>query len=188
MSALHSHASPEWYTPASIVDAAVQVMGAIDLDPASCEEANRVVRAARYFTAEDDGLTAPWSGDRIFLNPPGGLVKPFWERLVSYCCSLSRARVRRQAIWIGYSLEQLQTLQSGACGMSPLHFSICVPRRRIAFVENEARRRARQEAQRLAGKAPTERVSPTHANYILYIGDHTMRFRGYFGPLGVVRL
>ncbi len=46
-------------------------MGRIDLDPASCEAANAVVRAPKIFTARDNGFTREWNG-RVLLNPPGG--------------------------------------------------------------------------------------------------------------------
>src|SRR6266705_65225 len=63
--------SNEWYTPVKYIEAARQVMGSIDLDPASCELANQTVRAARYYTQENNGLMHPWRG-KVWLNPPFG--------------------------------------------------------------------------------------------------------------------
>lgn len=194
--ARHSCDSPEWYTPSPFVEAAREVMGGIDLDPASHEEANRTVKAARYFTAEDDGLRQLWSG-RVFLNPPGGLVGEFWLMLVA---QLPRIE---QFIWIGYSLEQLQTLQCVGADRTPLDFPLCITKKRIGFVENAAKKAERlakllakgeapgaslaaQKVARLirAGKEPPN--SPSHSNYIAYGGPRDDQFREVFGQFGQV--
>lgn len=186
--ARHTCDSPEWYTPSPIVEAAREVMGGIDLDPASHAEANGIVQAMRYFTAEDDGLIQPWSG-RVFLNPPGGLVREFWSVLM-------RSSHVSQAVWIGYSLEQLQTLQS--CPVSPLDFPICITAKRIAFIENAAKRAARlvkvdaENARRVAAgekpKARNERSdSPSHSNYITYLGPNVEVFIQRFSQFGKVK-
>lgn len=62
--------SNEWYTPARYIEAARRVMGSIDLDPASCELANRTVKAARFYTAKQDGLAQDWTCKSMWLNPP----------------------------------------------------------------------------------------------------------------------
>src|SRR5258707_2115966 len=81
VAALTSSDSNEWYTPPRYIEAARRVLGAFDLDPASSEDANQVVQAARYFTEEDDGLSQEWKG-RIWLNPPyGRLAGGFVTRL-----------------------------------------------------------------------------------------------------------
>lgn len=180
--------SPEWYTPSPFVEAARKVMGAIDLDPASHEEANLTVKARRFFTAEDDGLVQVWAG-RVFVNPPGGkgpddkpLVPAFWKHMLTEyaLCHFD------QAIWIGYSLEQLQTLQS-VTFKSPLDFPMCIPRRRIAFVENEAKKAARNAKLIAQGKDPNKASGPSHSNYISYLGPNADRFAEVFKQFGQVR-
>lgn len=78
-----------WYTPAKYIEAARRVMGSIDLDPASCELANKTVKAERYFSKEDNGLAQEWLANNVWLNPPYGVThnksntRIFVERLVS---------------------------------------------------------------------------------------------------------
>lgn len=75
----------EWYTPAGFIAAARQVLGAIDLDPASSALANETVQAARYHSQTDDGLVQPWAG-RVWMNPPyaAGLIDRFCEKLAQH--------------------------------------------------------------------------------------------------------
>ena len=63
-------ASDEWGTPSAIVEAARITLGRIDLDPCSNERAQRLVRARRYWTREDDCLRQPFWLGRVWLNPP----------------------------------------------------------------------------------------------------------------------
>ena len=59
----------EWHTPEWIIALARDVMGGIDVDPASSEAAQKVVKAPVYYTLETDGLRQEWRG-RVWLNPP----------------------------------------------------------------------------------------------------------------------
>lgn len=60
----------QWYTPIKIIERVKNVFdGVIDLDPASCHEANKTVNAWRIFTEQKDGLKQRWFGN-VFCNPP----------------------------------------------------------------------------------------------------------------------
>src|SRR6266496_5442474 len=51
-----ANADDEWYTPPEIIELVRTVLGEIDLDPASCIEAQRTVMAKRFYTKHNDGL------------------------------------------------------------------------------------------------------------------------------------
>lgn len=60
----------EWYTPTEIIEAARKCLGGnIKLDPFSCEQANKTVRANFYMTKEQDGWSSDWFGT-VFCNHP----------------------------------------------------------------------------------------------------------------------
>lgn len=59
----------EWYTPEQYIQSARIVMGTIDLDPASSECANEVIKAKKYFDESTNGLDKTWFGN-IWMNPP----------------------------------------------------------------------------------------------------------------------
>ena len=73
----------EWYTLATIIEAARAVMGSIDLDPASCAQAQETVQAARNFTVEDHSLEQEWSGT-VWMNVAyaRGVVAMFVDKLL----------------------------------------------------------------------------------------------------------
>jgi ParB family transcriptional regulator, chromosome partitioning protein len=62
--------SMEWYTPLPILRAVRAVLGTIELDPASCELANKTVQATRYYDKNLDGLVRHWEAKTVWLNPP----------------------------------------------------------------------------------------------------------------------
>lgn len=71
MNPRHLSLSAERYTPGYIIDPGRCALGGwFDLDPASCEKANSIVKAHKILTVEDDGLEHGWAG-RLLVNPPG---------------------------------------------------------------------------------------------------------------------
>ena len=72
----------EWYTPSEYIEAAREVLGTIDLDPASNDFANETVKASTYYTEDTNGLLQEWSGN-IWMNPPysTALLSKFADKL-----------------------------------------------------------------------------------------------------------
>jgi phage N-6-adenine-methyltransferase len=115
----------EWYTPQEIIEAARKVLITIDLDPASSEVANTIVRATTFYAAEDNGLSHPWRG-HIFMNPPYAqpLIGQFCEKI----CEEFDAGGISAIVLTNNATETawFQTLSSRAA-------AICFPRSRIRF-------------------------------------------------------
>lgn len=151
----------EWYTPQAYIEAARAVMGSIDLDPASCDEANRIVQAGAYYTREQDGLALPWYGN-VWLNPPykSGLIERFVDRLYY---ALRNEKIDQACVLTNNATETGwgQQLLSEAS-------SVCFPQGRIKFW------------------GPQERGnSPTQGQMICYFGKREEAFYRHFRPLGM---
>lgn len=71
----------EWYTPEYWLELAMEVLGEIELDPASCLIANQRVKANVYFSEKNDGLSKDWKG-KVWCNPPYStvLIKKFTKK------------------------------------------------------------------------------------------------------------
>lgn len=89
----------EYYTPKFIIEAAREVMGSIDLDPASCKEANQIVKADNFFTKQDNGLDMNWYGN-VWMNHPFSKDNKLWiDKLI---CEFNQGKVN-QAMCITYA-------------------------------------------------------------------------------------
>lgn len=77
--------SDENYTPSDLISLVHRFYGYPELDPFSCESANKVVKANQIFTIQDNGFNQDWSGYRtIWLNPPysAGFLEPVVDKLI----------------------------------------------------------------------------------------------------------
>jgi 16S rRNA G966 N2-methylase RsmD len=155
-----SYAS-EWFTPPIYAQRAADVMGRIDLDPASCHAANQVVNAAQYYTADEDGLNQPWFG-RVFLNPPytRALIQPFCEKLVEQY----RAGHVTQAVVLVNSATETRWFQA----LMSVASAVCFPARRVHFWH------------------PDKSTTPMQGQAVLYLGDNTDGFTTAFKDMGNV--
>ncbi len=119
-----SYDSDEWYTPPEYIEAARKVMGGIDLDPASCAEAQKIVKAKRYYSKEQDGLTKQWKG-RVWLNDPFSLAGSFIEHLIE---ELDAGRTTQCVV-----LKNNSTDTQWFHDLAP-RGRVCMPRGRIGFL------------------------------------------------------
>lgn len=162
--------SDNWFTPREWAIKAQKVMGAIDLDPASCAEANsKFIGASTFYSIEMNGLDRrlPWKG-RIWLNPPYGRGEnsagKFTERLV-------------QEIKAGNVTEAITCLNLNS--MSNQWFvETCG---RFASAQSIARGRINFVPPRTVKGAGD---SPTKGTVFSYFGEKIDQFAAHFGAPG----
>jgi phage N-6-adenine-methyltransferase len=151
----------EWYTPPIYIDAAREVMGEIDLDPATSEVAQENVKASCYYTAADGGLEQQWSG-RVWMNPPyaAGLVDDFIEKLCEHYVSEEVT----EAVVLVNNATETKWFQRALRTAS----AACFPASRIKYLN--------------ADGVPAN--SPLQGQAFLYLGVKADRFREVFSEFG----
>lgn len=158
----HNSGDNEWYTPPEIIAAAREAMGGIDLDPASCDAANRTVQSGVFYTKADDGLTQAWRG-RVWLNPPyaKGLIGPFAEAVT--------------AKYLNKEIDQACVLVNNATetawfqGMARSASLVCLVQGRLKYMKDEGATGA-----------------PLQGQAVLYFGARQEEFIRAFRNIGVI--
>jgi phage N-6-adenine-methyltransferase len=151
----------EWYTPAEYIDAARDVMGGIDLDPASSKIANKTVKAKKFYTAAQDGLTKTWQGT-VWLNPPYAqpLIRQFTEKLA-------------ENVWSGDVTAAIALVNNATDTtwwqeLASTSTVICFPKTRVKFLNPDGNPGA-----------------PLQGQSVLYFGDQPEAFFEAFSVLGL---
>ena len=152
----------EWYTPADYIEKAREVLGAISLDPASCESANTTVKADIFFSIEDDGLKQEWSGT-VWMNPPYSQpnIFNFMEKLSNEYLSGNV----QAAIALTHNFTDTKWFHLAANSAT----AMCLTKGRVKFVGAEG-----------------EKAAPTCGQAFFYFGDNVTRFHDVFKDVGLV--
>ncbi len=152
----------EWFTPPQYIDAAREVMGGIDVDPATHPVAQQTVGAVNHYTADDDGLSHQWHG-RVWVNPPYAqpLIAQFITKLVG---EVGAGRVE-QAILLTHNYTDTAWFHEAEAAADLL----CFTRGRIKFVD-----------------ADGNDCAPTQGQAFFYYGPAGARFREIFRRFGFV--
>lgn len=146
----------EWYTPPKYIEAAREVLGTIDLDPASNDFANQTVKASTYFTEEINGLEQEWFGN-VWMNPPysTALLTKFADKLVESDIS--------QAIVLVNNATETAWFEKMISKASAILFH----KGRIRFVKRDG-----------------EHGAPLQGQAFIYYGDNPERFLEVFSQFG----
>ena len=167
---LKSSKCNEWYTPPEHVTLVYEVLGDIDLDPASSKEANFVTIGAKDIYTESDGDESwrldglPWNG-KVYCNPPyGGLAGKFAVKAVhEYANGNMHAGILCLSGY-AYETKWFEPL------LRNLSIPICWVYRRVKFTRVDG----------------TSTASPVGTIYV-YIGKDNETFRTVFSKIGAIR-
>jgi phage N-6-adenine-methyltransferase len=154
----------EWGSPRAVLDSVRQVLGTIDLDPATHDSAQRRVQATKYYTKDDDGLTKSWDGT-VFLNPPfaSKLITKFVGKLIAEL----DAGNTTAAVLLTNNETDASWFQVAAARAD----AICFPAGRLKFLRPDG--------------VPSKSGALQGQTFFFYGRDIT-RFTEVFGKLGLV--
>jgi len=156
----------EWYTPARYIKSVHEVLGQVDVDPASNEYANRIIQAKTFYTIDNDGFAQEWPG-KVFMNPPYGRDDAGND---SNQARWSRRLIEQYKAGIVTEAILLVNAVPGNRWFAPLwEFPICFVDHRIRFYSRDV-----------------EAGQPTHSNAFVYMGPNVDRFAAAFSKHGVI--
>lgn len=152
----------EWYTPAAYIEMAREVLGNIDLDPASNDFAQQRVQASSFYTEETNGLDKDWIGN-VWLNPPYAqpAISDFINKMVD---EVESGRVT-SAIMLTHNYTDTAWFQKAARAAT----AICFTRGRVKF------------------EGPNgEIAAPTQGQAFFYFGSDVELFSVVFSETGFI--
>lgn len=178
----------EYYTPNPWPQLAHQLMGGIDLDPASNEVANANIKAKSIFTKEDDGLAQAWHGT-VWMNHPFHRGEKPCSKRCNKKAGIKRGHhidkpIPGNADWINkvifeYEIGNIKEAviitfcnSSEAWFLPLLKYPQCFPNRRVHYIKEDG----------------SKADNCTKGSVITYIGKNVKEFALLFGAWGTIKV
>jgi phage N-6-adenine-methyltransferase len=152
----------EWFTPGEYIAAARDVMGGIDLDPASTPEANEVVQADTFYTAADDGLAQNWHGT-VWMNPP------YASALIEKFCAKLATEYRSGTVTAACALTNNATETAWFHTLAGAARCLCFPQGRVQFWHPDK-----------------DQAAPLQGQTVTYLGRDREHFVSAFSSFGLI--
>ena len=151
----------EWFTPPEYIEAARQVMGEIDLDPATAPAAQKIIQAKAFYTKVENGLFREWRG-RVWLNPP--YAQPLIAEFISKRCQERSAGRVTEAITLTHNYTDTAWFHE----LAGIADAICFTRGRVRFYDGD------------------KIAQPTQGQAFAYLGENVARFTEIFRSIGFI--
>lgn len=151
----------EWYTPPEYIEAAREVLGEIELDPASSKLANKTVKAKKFYTLDDDGLCQGWRG-KVWMNPPYSLDL-IGEFIAKYAEHVSSKDVTEGIVLVNNATETAWFSE-----LVSVSSAVVFPKGRIKFIDKNGK--------------PSG--APLQGQAIVYAGSNPDKFISVFSEFG----
>lgn len=152
----------QWFTPDFYMEMVRDVLGSIDLDPASHPLAQERICATHFFTEDDDGLSKDWFG-KVWLNPP--YAQPAIGHFVDKMLMEAASGRIEEAIMLTHNYTDTGWFQKAARAAT----AICFTKGRIKFVSSDG-----------------EIAAPTQGQAFFYFGSDPGIFFDVFGGIGLL--
>ena len=142
--------------PEDIIVAAIELMGAIDLDPYCLDKTLPAVPAKLYFGTEENGLKKPWGPKRrIFLSPPTTRATSAW--INKLCNEYEQGGITQAVVYVKAAVDSDWWKRLIA-------YPVCFVERRLN----------------------AKKHGTAHANAVVYLGPNLDGFADAFGLVGAV--
>jgi len=179
----------EKYTPDEIINPTINVLGKIDLDPASSLIANERINAKKIFTIKDNGLEKEWYG-KVWMNHPFSKCE---KKCKKNNCTKKKCKKRGYCIkvdlpsnkdWINKLIDSyvngkvieaicITYASTSETWFKPLHSYVqCYPYKRVNFMLPNGEKQS----------------GVTKGSVITYLGYNVKRFADNFRKIGSIKI